>query len=62
MNMILAGKDCANCKYGDIDESNKARVKVHCDLRDKTYYFGQCIPCDSKEKMIEEEGEDNDDA
>lgn len=43
--------DCENCKYGNIDEENKARVRVHCDIKNKNYYFGQYIPCDFFEDL-----------
>lgn len=25
------------------------KIKIYCDVKDKTYYWGQCIPCDYKE-------------
>lgn len=46
----IMGKYCEDCKYCTIDESNKAWIKVHCGARNKTYHYGQCIPCDDKEK------------
>ena len=42
--------ECITCKNGLLDDSNKARIKVHCKLKDKTYYYGQYIQCDYKEK------------
>lgn len=54
--MILAGVDCENCIYGTIDETDKARVKVYCQYKDKSYYFGQCIPCDNKTKRGTKDG------
>ena len=47
--MILTS-ECAVCKYGTIDESNKARIKVICEYKNKEYYYGQCIPCENKIK------------
>ena len=49
MKMILTSQ-CEECKYGTIDDSDKARVKVHCSYKNKTYYYGACIPCDDMEK------------
>lgn len=46
----IMGKYCEDCKYCTIDESNKAWIKVHCSARNKTYHYGQCIPCEDKEK------------
>ncbi len=42
--------DCESCKFAQIDESNKARVKIVCTLKNKTYYYGQHIECDCHEK------------
>lgn len=33
-----------------IDESDKVRIKVLCTLKNKQYYYGQCVPCDKKER------------
>ncbi len=55
MGMIIAGQDCSNCQYAMIDDTDKARVRVHCDARDKQYYYGQCIPCEDKVKINNEE-------
>ena len=46
--------ECTTCKNGLLDNSNKARIKVHCKLKDKTYYYGQYIQCDDKENKDEE--------
>ena len=43
--MIITSQ-CETCTHGTIDETNKARIKVHCAAKDKTYCYGQCIPCD----------------
>ena len=53
MNMILTS-ECESCKYGTIDESNKARIKVTCAYKNKEYHYGQCIPCESKVKKTED--------
>ena len=47
---MIITSECEECIHSIIDETNKARVKVYCKVKDKTYYFGQCIPCDHKEK------------
>lgn len=51
MQMINTS-ECEECRYGSIDDSNKAIVKVHCNKKEKIYYYGQCIPCEDKEKRI----------
>lgn len=50
---MIITSECENCIHSIIDETNKARVKVYCNLKDKTYYCGQCIPCDYKENKKE---------
>lgn len=48
MKMIITS-ECEECFYGLIEE-NKGKVKVYCSDKDKTYWYGQCIPCDNKQK------------
>lgn len=48
MQMIITS-ECENCIYSTIYDEDKARIKVHCNIKDKTYYYGQCIPCEFKE-------------
>lgn len=38
--------ECVKCPHGTLDDSIKSRVKVHCDYKNKDYYYGQYIPCD----------------
>ena len=49
--IIIAGKDCEDCRYSDIVEESKARIYVFCGIKDKRYFYGQNIPCDLKEKQ-----------
>lgn len=55
MGMIIVGKDCENCKFCTINDRDRSRVKVHCAVRDKDYYYGQCIPCEDKVKVKKDE-------
>ena len=48
--------ECVNCKYAIINEENKARVTVECSRREKTYLWGQYVPC---EDYIEKENYDD---
>lgn len=48
--------ECANCRYAIINEENKARVTVECSRREKTYLWGQYVPC---EDYIEKENYDD---
>lgn len=50
MTMINTS-ECEYCRYGTVDETDKSRIKVYCSLREKTYWYGQCIQCDSKVKV-----------
>ena len=34
MKMINTS-ECEKCKHGTVDDTNKARVKVHCDIKNK---------------------------
>lgn len=45
MKMIISS-DCEVCQNGILEEENDKPLKVYCCKRDKSYYFGQCIPCD----------------
>lgn len=45
MSMINSS-ECEFCKYGTLDETNKAKIMVYCAVKDKRYIYGQCIPCD----------------
>lgn len=47
-NMIITS-ECEQCIHSTINEIDKAHVKVYCNLKNKTYYWGQCIPCEYKE-------------
>lgn len=45
MNMIITS-ECEKCIHSSIDEKDKAKIKIYCNIKNKTYYWGQCIPCD----------------
>ena len=48
-NMIIVGKECEDCIYSTIDESNKAKIMVGCSIKNKEYIWGMCIPCEYRE-------------
>ena len=54
--MILTSQ-CEFCKYGSVNDMDKARVQVHCVIKQKTYYYGMCIPCENYEKKEKEKKE-----
>lgn len=47
-NMIITS-ECKECGNSVINDSDKAKIKIYCKEKNKTYYWGQCIPCDSKD-------------
>lgn len=49
MSMIITS-ECEECIHSIINGTDKARVKIYCNIKDKTYYWGQCVPCDYKER------------
>lgn len=49
MDMILTS-ECEQCLRSTLDESNKAKIMVYCNVKEKWYIYGQCIPCEFKEK------------
>lgn len=38
--------ECVKCPHGTLNDSIKSRVKIHCDYKNKDYYYGQYVPCD----------------
>ena len=47
---LINSTECTTCKNGILDDSNKARIKIYCKLKDKTYYYGHYIDWDNMEK------------
>jgi len=63
MSTILS-TECEKCAYGTVNEISKAKIKIHCSIKNKEYYYGQYIPCEYFENTvieseIEEEQNDN---
>jgi len=50
MSKVILTSECEFCKHGTLEEKDKSRIKVHCAYKNKTYFYGACIPCDSMEK------------
>ncbi len=44
--MIIAGDKCEKCKYGTLDETNRAKIMVYCALKERQYIYGECIRCE----------------
>lgn len=49
MSMIIAAQECETCIHSIINDEDKARVTVYCQVKDRTYHWGQCIPCEYRE-------------
>ena len=54
MKMINTA-DCEHCKYGKIGEENRSAIHVYCELKDKSFFYGQRIPCEDKEERKDDE-------
>ena len=50
MSKVILTSECEFCEYGTIDETDKSKIKVHCSYKNKTYFYGTCIPCDGMKK------------
>lgn len=55
MSNTINTSECEFCKYGTVDDSNKARVMVNCEYKGKTFYYGQSILCEEFKKSKEKE-------
>lgn len=42
----IVTSECVKCTHETLDDSVKSRVKIHCDYKDKDYYYGQYVSCD----------------
>lgn len=49
MKMINTS-ECEKCSFGTIDDTNKGRIIVHCNSKNKDYVYGACIPCEEGNK------------
>lgn len=51
--------ECEQCEHGKIDDSNKARIKAHCDVKGKIIFtahvFHAKMHCLKKEKRRNED-------
>lgn len=54
-NMIITS-ECEHCIHSTINENDKAKIRIYCKEKDKTYYWGQCVPCEYKEGVTVKNG------
>ena len=52
---MIITSECERCPQSIINDEDKARVTVYCRVKDKMYFWGQCIPCDYKGKRKKNE-------
>lgn len=50
MSSMIITSECEKCVYATINNKDKAKVKIYYKIKDKTYYWGQCIPCEYMNK------------
>lgn len=43
--------ECIKCPHGTLNNSDKAKVTIHCDYKNKDYYYGQYVTCDYPTKV-----------
>lgn len=53
MSTILS-TNCEKCAYGIVNEISKAKIKIHCSIKNKEHYYGQYIPCEYFESTVVE--------
>ena len=58
MPMIITA-ECEGCVHGEIFKVGKIE-KVRCLYKEKEYYYGQCIPCEHRQKKRGEPEENSD--
>ena len=45
---LIKTSECRKCTHSHIDDTNKAKVIVHCDASGKEYIYGQYVECEVK--------------
>lgn len=45
---MINTSECEECVYGTIDETDKSKITIECGMKNKTYIYGQYVPCESK--------------
>lgn len=43
---IICTSECVDCIHCEINEIDKAHIKIYCEKKEKEYWYGQYIPCD----------------
>ena len=45
---LIKTSECRKCTHSHIDDTNKAKVIVHCDVNERDYIYGQYAECEMK--------------
>lgn len=54
MQMINTS-ECEECIHSMLNDEDKAKIYIYCIMKNKKYFYGQCVPCEYKElRKIEE--------
>lgn len=49
--LICSGDECVICTHcSNIDDNNKAKVKIYCSSKEKWYWYGQYVNCNDFKK------------
>jgi len=47
---LILTSECEKCAHSTINETDKSKITIYCDVKDRTYVWGQYIACEYKEK------------
>ena len=47
---LIKTSECVKCTYSTIDDTNKAKVIIHCKAKGKEFIYGQYVECDAKKR------------
>lgn len=47
-NKMILTSECEQCIHCILNEHNKAKIIIHCKLKDCEYIYGQRILCSNK--------------
>lgn len=47
---MIITSECENCSHSIFNETNKSKIIIHCNIKDRDYIYGQRIPCNQMNK------------
>ena len=45
---LIKTSECVKCAHSHIDDTNKAKVIIHCKAKGKEFIYGQYVECNVK--------------